>query len=132
MDIFAPLYPVGVLDVDVLAITVQMESPAIGVDNPRSNYRDRRALRPLRLPSAGPRVNGAGGSLHMPPEVPDAVADPIGSHHWLQSDPEEADSGFASAPGFLVRAQNLSAHPETTEDVGPVHVGPVEDFGATA
>jgi hypothetical protein len=30
MDIFAPLYPVGVLDVDVLAITVQMESPAIG------------------------------------------------------------------------------------------------------
>ena len=28
MTFFAPQYPMGVLDVDVLAMTVQMESPA--------------------------------------------------------------------------------------------------------
>ena len=86
---------------------------------------------PCSLSLAAP-VNSAGGSLYMPPEVPDAVADPVGSHHGVQRDPEEADPRFASAPGFLVRAENLSAQPETVEDVWPVHVGPVEDFGATA
>src|ERR1700757_395324 len=80
--------------------------------------------------AGGPQLDSAGGSLYTPPEAPDAVADPIGSNHGIQGDPKKADPGFAFTPGFLVRTENLSAHPEPAEDVCPVHVGPVEDFGA--
>ena len=110
----------------------KMESAAIGGKNPGRTIVDRWALRPLFVVAGGTPSDSAGGSLHMPPEAPDAVANPIGSNHGIQGDLKKADPRFAFTPGFLVRTENLSAHPETAEDVCPVHFGPVEDFGATA
>ena len=82
----------------------------------------------LRLP--GPDDDLAGPRFHAPPELPDVGANHVRIDQRIGSDPQEADPGLAAAVRRSVGLKDSAAHPEASEDIGPLLIGPVQGLGS--